>query len=231
MTHAGLHDSATRTVLDRIAAEQARVDAVEQPKLLEKVRSRTSPWTPEELVDACASGYYAAPPSIGRLLYATVRAMRPGVVVEFGTSYGFTALHVAAALRDNGFGRLYTVDMHAKKCAEARRNIDEAGLSAYAEVIEGEASDVLSGFPQRIDLLYLDGWAEFYLDVLRAAEPSLRPGALVHADDTGKFAAGARAYLAHVRDPANGYVSVGFADGQGLELSTFGGPQRGQGRW
>ncbi|WP_309031217.1 O-methyltransferase [Streptomyces alfalfae] len=220
-----LFSADTRAVLDAIAAEQDRVDAVEQPKLLDTIRRRTAPWTPTELVAACSSGYYAAPAAIGRMLYTGVRAVRPRTVFEFGTAYGFTAVHIAAALKDNGAGKLYTVDLHEGKCAAARDHLKEAGVDEYAEVITGEAVEVLSVFPalcaEPIDFLYLDGWADFYLDVVRAAEPHLRSGALVHADDTEKFAAGARPYLDHVREPANGYVSVGITDGQGLELSTF----------
>ncbi|NUP19757.1 MAG: methyltransferase [Streptomyces sp.] len=211
-------------VLDRIASEQQRVDAVEQPKLLEKIRSRETPWTPGELVAACAGGYYAAPAAIGRMLYTCVRAIRPRTVFEFGTGYGFTTLHIAAALRDNGSGKLHTVDLHAGKCVAARDNLAAAGLDMYVEVVTGEAVEVMSGFSEPIDFLYLDGWVDFYLDFVRAAEPRLRPGALVHADDTEKFASGARPYLDHVREPANGYVSLGITDGQGLELSTFTGP-------
>lgn len=217
----GLSDPRVRAVLDEIAAEQDRVDAVEQPKLLEVVRARTTPWTPEELADACASGYYAAPAAIGRMLYATVRAMRPTTVVEFGTSYGFSTIHIAAALRDNGAGRVITTELHEGKADAAWRNIQRAGVADHVGVLVGEASRTLAAVPGPVDFLYLDGWTEFYLDVLRAVEPKLRPGALVHADDTVKFAAGARRYLDHVRDPANGYVSVAIADGQGLELSSY----------
>ncbi|MFE5888288.1 O-methyltransferase [Streptomyces sp. NPDC056462] len=211
-------------VVNHIASEQLRIDETEQPKLLEKIKQREIPWTPEELVAACAGGYYAAPAAIGRMLYTCVRAMRPHTVFEFGTSYGFTAIHIAAALRDNGSGKLYTVDLHAGKCLAARDNLTSAGLDEYAEVITGEAVAVVSSFARPIDFLYLDGWVDFYLDVVRAAEPRLRAGALVHADDTEKFAAGARPYLDHVRDPANGYVSLSITDGQGLELSTYTGP-------
>ncbi|MFE9022903.1 O-methyltransferase [Streptomyces sp. NPDC007808] len=211
-------------VLNRIASEQQRVDETEQPKLLEQIRRREAAWTPEELVAACAGGYYAAPAAIGRMLYACVRAVRPRTVFEFGTAYGFTAIHIAAALRDNGSGKLYTVDLHSGKCLAARDNLKAAGLGEYAEVITGEAVAVASSFSRPIDFLYLDGWVDFYLDVVRAAEPHLREGALVHADDTGKFAAGARPYLDHVRDPANGFVSLGVSDGQGFELSAYTGP-------
>ncbi|GGM52872.1 O-methyltransferase [Longimycelium tulufanense] len=222
----GLADPKVGEMVEYIVGEQQRIDDVEQPKLLKIVRARTTPWTPGELVEACAPGYYAAPLPICRMLYTTVRAMRPERVVEFGTSYGLSTLHIAAALRDNGGGRVTSVEMHEGKAAAARENIAEAGLSDHVEIVVGEASQVLAEVPGPVDFLYLDGWAEFYLSVLKAVEPKLRSGALVHADDTGKFAAGAKSYLDYVRDPANGYVSVEITDGQGLELSTYTGAGR-----
>jgi len=41
----------------------------------------------------------------GKLLYLLVRSVRARNIVEFGTSFGISTLHLAAALRDNGGGR------------------------------------------------------------------------------------------------------------------------------
>ena len=53
----------------------------------------------------------------------------------------------------------------------------------------------------------LDGWKDLYLPVLRLLQPRLTSGALVIADDTSYESAAN--YLAYVRDPGNGFVSVG----------------------
>jgi hypothetical protein len=53
--------------------------------------------------------------------------------------------------------------------------------------------------------------------VLRLLEPRLVPGALVVADDNTHASLGK--YLAFVRDPANGYVTVDFPVADGLEIS------------
>src|SRR5262245_8106610 len=42
----------------------------------------------------------------GRLLYGLARATHARNVVEFGTSFGISTIHLAAALRDNGGGRV-----------------------------------------------------------------------------------------------------------------------------
>jgi predicted O-methyltransferase YrrM len=71
-----------------------------------------------------------------------------------------------------------------------------------------------------VDLLFLDGWKDLCLPVLKLIEPSLRPGALVVADDTDKFESVLRPYLDYVRAPGNGYVSVRVPIGDGIELSV-----------
>jgi predicted O-methyltransferase YrrM len=55
---------------------------------------------------------------------------------------------------------------------------------------------------------------------LHLIEPALLPGALVAADDLDLFPEMLRPYLAYVRHPANGYVSVDIPIGDGMELSA-----------
>lgn len=45
-------------------------------------------------------------------LYALVRHYRPDVVVETGVFHGLSTLYILAALRENGAGHLYSVDVH-----------------------------------------------------------------------------------------------------------------------
>src|SRR4051812_12808936 len=44
-------------------------------------------------------------PATGRLLYLLARATKARAIVEFGTSFGLSTLHLAAAVKDNGGGR------------------------------------------------------------------------------------------------------------------------------
>jgi predicted O-methyltransferase YrrM len=45
------------------------------------------------------------------------------MIVEFGTSVGISTLHLAAALRDNGGGRLITSEVEPSRVARARENL------------------------------------------------------------------------------------------------------------
>jgi hypothetical protein len=59
----------------------------------------------------------------GVLLYMLARSCHARTIVEFGTSFGVSTLHRAAALRDNGGGRLTTTEFELSKVARARENL------------------------------------------------------------------------------------------------------------
>jgi predicted O-methyltransferase YrrM len=160
----------------------------------------------------------AVAPEVGRLLYLLVRSRRPDRVVEFGTSFGLSAIHLAAALRDNGGGYLITTEQSAGKASRAAQHLTQAGLSDLVEIRLGDAFQTLFGI-EGIDLLLLDGWKPLYLPLLRQLEPALSPGCLVIADDVVALAEPLAPYLAYVRDGANGYLSCEIPLDDGLELS------------
>jgi predicted O-methyltransferase YrrM len=129
-------------------------------------------------------------------------------IVEFGTSFGISTLYLAAALRDNGGGRLITTEFESSKVARARENLTAGGLIDLVEIRQGDALQTLkSDLPETIDLLLLDGAKGLYPDVLALLEGRLRPGAFVVADDADV----SPDYLARVRSTEQGYLSTPFA--------------------
>jgi len=150
-----------------------------------------------------------------RLLYMLARAVRARTIVEFGTSFGLSTLHLAAALRDNGGGRLITSEFEPSKVARARENLTAGGLIDLVEIREGDALQTLAvDLPETIDLLLLDGAKGLYPEILRLVESRLRPGAVIVADN----ADWSPEYLEQVRSGAKGYLSTPFADD--VELSV-----------
>ncbi len=148
------------------------------------------------------------------LLYMLARSCRASTIVEFGTSFGVSTVHLAAALRDNGGGRLIGTEFELTKATRARANIAEAGLDDLVEIRVGDALETLSrDLPESIDLVLLDGAKNLYPRVLSLLERRLRRGALIVADNANWSAE----YLARVRATAGGYASVPFADD--VELS------------
>ncbi|MDH7794828.1 MULTISPECIES: class I SAM-dependent methyltransferase [unclassified Beijerinckia] len=150
----------------------------------------------------------------GALLYMLARGTRARTIVEFGTSFGISTLHLAAALRDNGGGRLITSEFEPSKIARARDNLTAGDLIDLVEIREGDALLTLSvDLPDTIDLLLLDGAKALYADVLSLVESHLKPGAFIVADNADY----SPEYLKRVRAPARGYMSMPF--GGDVELS------------
>jgi predicted O-methyltransferase YrrM len=142
------------------------------------------------------------------------RGSRAKNIVEFGTSFGISTMHLAAALRDNGGGRLITSEFEPTKVARARENLKAGGLLDLVEIREGDALKTLSiDLPESIDLLLLDGAKSLYADILSLVESRLKPGAFIVADNSDYCPE----YMRRVCSPEEGYLSVSFADD--VELS------------
>src|SRR5947199_5506709 len=89
----------------------------------------------------------------GALLYMLARSSRARTIVEFGTSFGISTLHLAAALRDNGGGRIISTEFEPTKVARARANLNAAGLDDLVEIRVGDALETLArDLPEGIDL-------------------------------------------------------------------------------
>ena len=164
--------------------------------------------------------YMPVSPDVGRLLYVLARSRGAKLIVEFGTSFGISGIHLAAAVRDGGSGRLIATELDPIKTERAAHNFRVAGLSEVIDLRVGDAFETLkSGLGGGIDLLLLDGWKEAYLPMLRFLEPQLSPNALVVADDLDIAPEVLAPYLDYVRKPGNGYVSVEMPLGDRIELS------------
>jgi predicted O-methyltransferase YrrM len=155
----------------------------------------------------------------GTLLYLLARATGARTVVEYGTSFGVSTIHLASAVRDNGGGTVIGTELQHDKAVAAQRNFAEAGLSDLIDLRVGDALETLADVPKVIDLVLLDGWPDLALAVLRLLEPSLRPGSLILVDDVdmdwGSDVHGP--LLAHLGDPGNGYLSVKLPVGDGIQ--------------
>jgi predicted O-methyltransferase YrrM len=204
------------TVLGRLFAEAAK-DADRAAQLPAGRRDATA--SPLERADALADFYLPISADAGRLLYALARASRPDTVVEFGTSFGISTIYLAAAVADNGRGRVISTELSSTKAEAARANLRQAGVDGPVTVLIGDARQTLADLPGPIGLVLLDGWKDLCLPVLRLLEPKLAPGALVAADDINL--PGMAGYLEYVRDPANGYVTVAFPVEDGMEISCW----------
>lgn len=217
-------------VLDRLFAESQVADGPLQAQWSQALQDSS-----EEVADLLAQekadykgiyhqfadNYLNVSAEFGRFLYICARARQAKLIVEFGTSFGISTIHLAAALRDGGAGRLVSSELEPTKAARAQQNLVAAGVADLVDVRVGDALETLrDGIDDGVDLVLLDGAWSLYLPVLQILEPHLSPGALVIAENAvDEFGD----YLTHVRNPENGYRSLPlpFEPGRGNEMSVF----------
>ena len=216
----GLDDPKVKVTLDRLhgaARGDIFVFARALPSvLLARLRGRS---LAEAVTPHLDDAYIPIHRDAGRFLYLTAHAIDAKLAVEFGTSFGISAIYLAAAMRDRN-GRFVGSEQVAHKIAAARRNQGDAGLADYAEIREGNALETFADLPSPIDLVLLDGWKDLYLPMLALLRPKLRRGSVVCADNIFTFKKDLAPYVAHVNDPANGFRSMTLPLGSGLEYSV-----------
>ena len=189
-------DERVLAVLDRLAAED------------EQERERGLPSSQRSR---------AVAPTTGRFLFALVAPQTSCAVLEIGGSRGYSTIWLAAGARYLG-GRVVSLEHDPAKAEAWRRNIEEAGLDEWAELVEGDAFETLPALEDVFDVVFLDAEKDDYERLLELARDLLEPGALVVADNVLSHE-GMDAYSrARQADPTLSSVTVPLD--RGLELSV-----------
>ncbi len=113
------------------------------------------------------------------VLLSTAYLTNPRRMVELGTSYGFSALHLKAGAPN---AKLDTVEFDPRVAKEAKANFKEAGVKEVT-IFVGESGQFTRKRKNSIDLLFIDHNKENYLPDFLALEPHLSNNAIVMADN------------------------------------------------
>ena len=157
--------------------------------------------------------------------YQLCRAANARRIVEIGTSHGVSTLYLAAALRDNlraggGEGIVIGTEYEPAKAQAARGHFEEAGLSRFIDLREGDLRETLKQIDGPVDFMLVDIWIAMARPALELVAPHLRPGAIVVSDNTEQYRADYADYFAFIADPANRFRTMTLPFGGGFELSV-----------
>jgi predicted O-methyltransferase YrrM len=154
----------------------------------------------------------------GQFLFALVAPQTDCEVLEIGGSRGYSTIWLAAGVRYLG-GRVLSLESDPRKVEAWRRNVAEAGLEEWADLVEGDAHETLARIDDVFDVVFLDAEKEDYEALYALARNKVEPAALIVADNV----------LSHP-DPLARYSAARQADPQlesvtvpldrGLELSV-----------
>jgi predicted O-methyltransferase YrrM len=155
----------------------------------------------------------------GQFLFAFVAPQTDCEVLEIGGSRGYSTIWLATGVRQLG-GRVLSLEADPAKSDAWRANIADAGLSDWAELIEGDAFETLAQIDDVFDVVFLDAEKEDYEPLFAIARTKLEPGAVVIADNVLSHVEALGAYSnARQADPTLESVTVPLD--RGLELSVI----------
>src|SRR5690606_21686660 len=117
---------------------------------------------------------------------------------------GISTIYLGKAAKDNG-DKVISTEYLPHKVKIARQHIEEAGLSEYVEILEGDARDTLKGLETGWDFVLLDGWPDMAYHIFKLIEPKLKKGAIIAVDDIVGYLPSMQDYIDYVSHPKNGY--------------------------
>ena len=122
----------------------------------------------------------------GMLLHVLVLTVGATRILEIGTLGGYSGIHLARALPDDG--KLITLEIDPHHANVANRNFARAGVASKVEVRLGPASETLAQMAASseplFDLVFIDADKDGYEEYLRLSLPLLREGGLLLGDNT-----------------------------------------------
>ena len=111
----------------------------------------------------------------GQFLFSFVAPQTDCEVLELGGSRGYSTIWLAAGVRQLG-GRVLSLELDPAKCEAWRRNIADAGLEDWAELLPGDALELLPTIDDVFDVVFLDAEKDDYERLFELARTKLEPG-------------------------------------------------------
>ncbi len=163
---------------------KARPDAIihrEQAEYLDQLLPASTGIIAEMEEYAAAHRVPIADREVAQFLEITARAINARRALEIGLAIGYSALHLARAMSEDGL--VVTIEPNDEMIGRTEEYLTRAGLRERVRIERGKALDVMPRLTDTFDLVYLDAVKEEYSDYLELALPMLRVGGVVIADN------------------------------------------------
>lgn len=152
-----------------------------------------------------------------KLLSQFIRMQQAKAILEIGTSTGYSTLWLAEAAQATG-GQVTTVEIDAKRSAEAKHHVAELELSEIVQFWVGDAADYLKEAQDTFDFILLDAernaYENYWPDLKRLIKPK---GGVLIIDNVISHAAEVKSFLELIKNDQN-FMSSILPVGAGLYM-------------
>jgi caffeoyl-CoA O-methyltransferase len=163
---------------------KARLDAIiqrEQAEYLDQLLPASTGIIAEMEEYAAAHRIPIADREVAKFLEITARAMNARRALEIGLAIGYSALHLAQAMAEDGL--VVTIEPNDEMIGRTEKYLSRAGLRERVRIERGRALEVMPHLTETFDLIYLDAVKEEYSAYLDLSLKMLRLGGVVIADN------------------------------------------------
>ncbi|HKO95746.1 MAG TPA: O-methyltransferase [Pyrinomonadaceae bacterium] len=163
---------------------KARSDAIihrEQAEYLERLTTQPDPLLLEMEGYGAEHGVPSADREVALFVEITARAINAKRCLEIGMAIGYTSLHLARAVGEDGL--VVTIDPSDEMIEAAEGYLTRAGLRERVRIERGMALEVIPTLNDTFDLLFIDAMKYEYAGYLDLALPKLRAGGIVLVDN------------------------------------------------
>jgi predicted O-methyltransferase YrrM len=137
-------------------------------------------------------------------LKTLVTALKPNLIVETGTFMGVSTVWMAEGLKQNGFGRIITIEFDPKIHDAAKQKFEKSSLASWIDCRLGSSLDLeVDG---QIDLLFSDSELDIREKEVRRFLPQINPNGIILMHDASSYMKTVRE--AALRLEAEGLISV-----------------------
>lgn len=131
--------------------------------------------------DRSAGSILAVAAPVAEFLHLLVVQTQAQRIAEFGTSHGYSTIHLAAAAQRTG-GHVYSVDALADKTARARDNLRDAGLLHRVSLTTADGAEFVHGLPAQVDFVLVDYDVAAFLPAFAALRERMAGGCTMFVD-------------------------------------------------
>lgn len=142
-------------------------------------------------------GTWSIPRTTAEFLYQLVLMKSPKVILELGTSIGYSTIWLAAAAKEIG-GHVHTIEKAPYKFDSAKAYINRADVGEAVTQLQGDIREVLQEWSKPVDVIFMDANKRGYLGYIKQLEPFLQSGSMIVADNAIDMAANMEDYAKYM---------------------------------
>src|SRR6267378_8698942 len=118
---------------------------------------------------------------VALFLEITARAIKARRALECGMAIGYSVIHLARGMAEDGL--VITIDPSDDMIKAAEGYLSRAGVREQVQIEKGYALEVIPHLNETLDLVFIDAVKEEYRGYLDLALPKLRTGGVVIVDN------------------------------------------------